>query len=125
ADAGWTLGHTRRLTVYPKATTPAGLTLDSLLQHPDSAAFSQEIPADPALLQHLRPYAWSETSQGLGIHANAHKIGVSLGVGSRQIVHLPEDFDGVFLFQYQDGGTAKAAAIRPAITQPLGGSPER
>lgn len=108
ADGGLTLGHAKRIMIYPKPGNKSGLSINELLQQSTGYTFDKEIEAKDADLKDVQPYAWIEKNQGIIFHANPLKTGISGGVESRSVIQLPVNFDGVFMFGYRDDGTAEA-----------------
>lgn len=102
ADGGLTLGHVERIFIYPKPGKKSALSIDDLLQQSTGYGFDKEIAAKDFKLKDMQPYAWIEKNQGLIFHANPLKTGLSAGMESRRVIRLPQDFDGIFMFNYHE-----------------------
>ncbi|MER0204428.1 MAG: hypothetical protein DU480_11365 [Nitrosomonas sp.] len=111
SDRGLTLGYAERIKVYPKMTNNAQLALDQFLQQTDNIDFV-EGSAKEMDLQNLQPFAWFEKNQGVTLHANSLKIGLSAGVEARNVLRLPPDFDGIFIINRDSDGSIKAGVQR-------------
>lgn len=111
SDGGLTLGHAKRIMIYPKPGTKSGLAIDKLFQQSTEHGFDMEIEVEKVDLKDEQPYAWIEKNQGITFHANQLKIGLSGGIDYRSAIRLPVSFDGIFTFGYRDNGTLEAAVI--------------
>jgi len=107
SDRGFTLGYAERIKVYPKMTNNAQLTLDQFLQQTDNSDFVESSTKEMDL-ENLQPFAWFEKSQGITLHANSLKIGLSAGVEVRNVLRLLPDFEGVFIINRDPDGSIKA-----------------
>jgi len=107
SDGGLTLGHAKRIMIYPKPGNTHGLSIDELLQQ-STGIFDKEIEGKDVDLKDQQPYAWVEKNQGFMIHANPIKAGFSMGIESRSAIRLPENFDGILMFNYHKNGTVEA-----------------
>lgn len=107
-DAGLTLGHTKRIMIYPKQGIKSDFAINKLLGQSIGSSFDKEIDAKDVDLKGVQPYAWIEKNQGIIFNANSLKTGFSAGTESRDVIRLPEEFDGIFMFGYRDDGTAEA-----------------
>ncbi len=108
ADAGLTIGRSRRLYVYPKAR-PTGARLAVWPAYPSETdtrlreVHGTEIRA--------RRGAWSDPvglvteDSGLALHLNRLRTGLLLGARSASALLIPRDFIGVFLFRYDSNNT--------------------
>lgn len=109
SDRGLTLGHAERIMVYPKMTKNAQLSIDQFLQQTDSSDFVERDTKEMSL-EDLQPFAWFERNQGIMLHANSLKIGLSAGVEARNVLRLPPDFEGAFIINRDSDGSIKAGA---------------
>ena len=107
SDRGLTLGRAERIKVYPKVTKNAQLPLDQFLQQTDSSDFVERDTKEMNL-ENLQPFAWFEKNQGVTLHANSLKIGLSAGVEARNVLRLPSDFEGTFIINRDMDGRIKA-----------------
>jgi hypothetical protein len=107
SDRGLTLGYAERIKVYPKMANHAQLSLDQFLQQIDSSDFVESSTKEMDL-ENLQPFAWFEKNQGVTLHANSLKIGLSAGVEARNILRLPTDFEGIFIINRDLNGSIKA-----------------
>jgi hypothetical protein len=107
-DAGLTLGHTKRIMLYPKQGSKSDFAINKQLVQSIGSNFDKEIDAKDVDLKGVQPYAWIEKNQGIIFHANSLKTGFSAGTESRDVIRLPEEFDGIFMFGYRDNGTTEA-----------------
>lgn len=107
SDRGLTLGHAERIKVYPKMTKNAQLPLDQFLQQTDSSDFVEKSIKEMNL-ENLQPFAWFEKNQGVMLHANSLKIGLSAGIEARNVLRLPPDFKGTFIINRDPDGSIKA-----------------
>lgn len=108
ADGGLTLGHAKRMMIYPKQGSKSDLSVDELLQQSTGYTFEKEIEAKDVDLRNVQPYAWIEKNQGIIFHTNPLKTGFFGGVESRSVIQLPTDFDGILIFVHRDDGTVEA-----------------
>lgn len=111
SDRGLTLGRAERIKVYPKMTNNAQLALDQFLQQTDNSDFVEKDTKEMNL-ENLQPFAWYEKNQGITLHANSLKIGLSAGFEARNVLRLPPDFDGVFIINRDSDGSIKAGVQR-------------
>ncbi len=103
ADAGLTIGRSRRLYVYPKER-PAGAPL------PLPPVFPSETDTHLREVQAIEagggrgalsdPVALVTEDAGLTLHLNRLRTGILFGVRSGRGLLIPRDFNGVFLFRY-------------------------
>lgn len=107
SDRGITLGHAERIKVYPKMTKNAQLPLDQFLQQTDNSDFVERDTKEMSL-EDMQPFAWFERNQGVMLHANSLKIGLSAGIEARNVLRLPPDFEGVFIINRDSDGSIKA-----------------
>ncbi len=107
SDRGLTLGYAERIKVYPKMTNNAQLPLDQFLQRMDNSDFVESSTKEMNL-ENLQPFAWFERNQGVTLHANSLKIGLSAGFESRSTLRLPPDFDGTLIVHRDPDGSIKA-----------------
>jgi hypothetical protein len=114
ADGGLTLGHAKRFLIYPKPHNQTGVSMDEFLKHAKYHGFEREIEEKDVDLMDQQPYAWIEKNQGIMLHTNPLKTGVSGGMESRSVIRLPDDFDGVFVFSYQRDGRIEAGIYEPS-----------
>lgn len=108
SDRGLTLGRAERIKVYPKMTKNVQLPLDQFLQQTDSSDFVERDTKEMSL-ENLQPFAWFERNQGVMLHANSLKIGLSAGLEARNVLRLPPDFEGVFIINRDLDGSIKAS----------------
>ncbi len=113
ADGGLTLGHAERLFIYPKPGKKPQLSLEEILQLSSRSEFEREIEAQNVDLTDVRPYAWMEQNQGIMLHANPLKTGISAGLELRSVIRLPADFDGVFMVRYLEDGRIESVIYEP------------
>lgn len=109
SDRGLTLGHAERIKVYPKMTKNVQLSIDQFLQQTDSSDFVERDTKEMSL-ENLQPFAWFERNQGVMLHANLVRIGLSAGVETRNVLRLPPDFEGTFIIYRDPDGSIKAGA---------------
>jgi hypothetical protein len=107
-DGGLTFGHAERIMIYPKVATKSDANINQILHLSDINGFKQEIDTEHIDLDHIEPFAWIEKNQGLIFHTNKFKTGVLAGTDNRSTISLPANYNGVFIFNYQDGGTIQA-----------------
>lgn len=107
-NSGLTLGHTERIMIFPKPGNESVLSIDQLLEQSTSQTFDREIETKDANLKNIQPYAWIVKNQGVMLHANSIKTGISVGMESHSAIRLPADFDGFFMFGYRSDGTVEA-----------------
>lgn len=107
SDRGLTLGYAERIKIYPKTRKNAQLPLDQFLQQTDSIGFVEK-STEGMNLENLQPLAWFERNQGVILHANSLKIGLTAGIESRSILRLPSDFEGTFIINRDMDGRIKA-----------------
>lgn len=117
ADRGLTLGHAKRIMIYPKPGNKTALSIDELLRQSAGYGFDKEIDAKDADLKDMQPYAWIEKNQGVMFHANPIKTGLAVGIEFHSAIRLPRDFDGVFMFSYREDGTVKAVIHETSKTK--------
>ncbi len=108
ADAGLTLGHSRREYIYarePAAVGEVGFACTPLTPAPVTAAPPER--DDELLFVDVR-------TEGLALDANQTRVGVSLGLRRRTALRIPAESDLVFAmsFDSQHGGTRCASLKR-------------
>jgi hypothetical protein len=103
SDASWTFGYTRRIMLTPKRE-PKKLNIDNISQMTAYFDLNHDIDINDDDLGSRSPYAWIEETYGLILHFNQHKIGITGGAEIRNIVFLPMDFNGIFVFKYHSDG---------------------
>jgi hypothetical protein len=103
-DGGLVFGHAERLFVYPKNRPLTKIDLEQILSGPKQNRFREieEINFEPLLMQ--SPVAWISNNQGLIVNANPQRVGFAIGLESRDVVKLPGDFNGIFIFGYNSAG---------------------
>ena len=106
-DAGFTLGHAERTLIYPKNKKIVELSLDELLTKVEQDQFI-EITNKEMNYPDNKPIAWITNNQGLMLHTNQFRLGISLGIESRNVIRLPRDFNGIFVFHSTSDGKFKA-----------------
>jgi hypothetical protein len=116
-DGGLTLGHTKRIMIYPKTGYNSGLSINKLLQQSAGYVFDKQIEAKEVDLKDAQPYAWIEKNQGIMFHANPIKTGFSVGMESSNVIRLPRNFDGVFMFNYREDGTVEGVVHETSKTK--------
>ncbi|SET50788.1 hypothetical protein SAMN05216326_13155 [Nitrosomonas marina] len=114
-DRGLVLGYTKRMKIYPKLERKNILSIKKFLQQINDNNFV-EISKDEISFEKKKPYAWIEKNQGIVVHANSLKTGLSAGIESRSILRIPPDFDGAFLITRDHMGSIKAS-IQSSIQQ--------
>lgn len=101
-DGGLTLGYETRIRVFPKRKNEITATHDEMLRQITKLSEFKEIQQKDADIMDLQPYAWIEKNRGIMVHANVLKIGILAGTESLSAIRLPSNFDGIFIFNYQN-----------------------
>jgi hypothetical protein len=111
ADGGLMFGYMNRLLFYPKTTNSTGIQMDKLflMLHQDQFI---ETRGDKQITLSQVPIAWVTDNRGLIFNANPIRIGITVGQESQEAVRLTDDFDGVFVFNYDSGGKILAFFAR-------------
>ena len=108
ADAGITLGHAKRLYLYPKDGNMSVSAMSALIPQDDS---DKLMPTDTPLSTETgnnRAVAWMTDNEGLTLELNENKIGLALGIQSRRVIQLPREFSGWLLIRHQSDGILRA-----------------
>jgi hypothetical protein len=103
ADAGLTIGHSKRLYVYPKPRRDGAPHAEAPVFPRTPDTHLRKVPATEvrARLDTLScPVALVTEDIGLVLQLNRLRTGFLLGDRSTSALLLPREFDGVFLFRY-------------------------
>ena len=112
ADAGLVFGHMKKILLYPKNSSSSELGLDNLLTTAQQDQFIEKENDKLDVFNTRYPIAWITNNQGLIFNANQLKLGITLGLESRDAIRLPRDFEGVFVFKYSTDGKVQANFYR-------------
>lgn len=104
ADAGLMFGHMKRMLLYPKNTSSSELPLDNLLTSVQEDQFIETKNDNLDGFNTQSPIAWITNNQGLIFNTNQLRIGITLGLESREAIRLPSEFEGIFVFKYSSDG---------------------
>ncbi len=107
SNAGLTLGHAEVILFYPKHNNSLELELDELFTKIQQAQL-MEITEKEWSIPDMEPIAWISNKQGLMLHTNQFRLGISLGIDKRHVIRLPRDFNGIFAFRSTADGKFKA-----------------
>lgn len=112
ADAGLMFGHMKRILIYPKNPSSSELHPDNLLTTVQQDQFIETENDNLDAFNTRSPIAWIANNQGLIFNANQLRIGMTLGLESRDAIRLPRDFEGLFVFKYSSNGKVQAYFYR-------------
>ena len=107
-DAGLMFGHMKRILLYPKNPSSSELRLDNLLTIVQQDQFIATENDNLDAFNTRSPIAWITNNQGLIFNTNQFRLGITLGLESRDAIRLPRDFEGVFVFKYSSDGQVQA-----------------
>lgn len=108
ADGGLMFGHMNRIFLYPKNKDFKEIELSNLFSHLDQDQFIEILEHQLDIPDKGDPVAWITNNQGLMFNANTSRVGLVVGLESRDAVKLPNEFNGVFVFNYSSNGKVKA-----------------
>lgn len=108
ADAGLMFGHMKRILFYPKHLSSSEFHLDNLLITTQRDQFIETENDNLDAFDTRSPIAWITNNQGLIFNTNQLRIGITLGLDSRDAIRLPVDFEGLFVFKYSSNGKVQA-----------------
>jgi hypothetical protein len=107
-DAGLMFGHMDRTFLYPKTRKLKELELNNLLSNLEQDQFIETTDDKLVKPNSEGPVAWITNNQGLMFHANQLKFGLTIGLESRDVIRLPNDFKGLFIINYNSKGKIHA-----------------
>jgi hypothetical protein len=103
-DAGLTLGHSKRLYIYPKPNPMTEHLSGGGAMPLDVADARLHETQDPHTQRNMsaseNPVALVTETDGLALQMNQVRTGILLGKMSSKAVLLPQDFNGIILFKY-------------------------
>jgi hypothetical protein len=98
-DSGMTIGRYSQAYVFPKGDVSAHEPLEQAIEGSQASSKLATAPSE-RLAQQGKAYAIMGNFAGLQLQTNPYKIGLTVGVSSRQAIRLPSDFDGIFFLDY-------------------------
>lgn len=107
-DGGFMIGHMTRIFLYPKNKDFKEIELSNLFSYFEQDQFIETQRDKSDMTNDGDPVAWVTNNQGLMLNANTSHVGLAVGQESRDEIKLPNDFNGVFIFNYSSKGKIKA-----------------